>query len=243
MRAGEICAAFSIDWDLAPVVDRAVEGAGRRILGERAAAEDEREVVRAAEEFLGGLGELGVAGCLKHFPGLGRAEVDSHRVLPHMPEDPAGEERDLTPFRALAGMVPAIMVSHAAGDRGLPGTLDADIATRLLRENAGFSGLAISDDLEMGALAAYGDLPERAAAAFEAGCDLLCVGKAIDALPPAAERVSRRATAGRVREARSRLDAFRSSLSTIRESALRPPRPVDEIAAAFRQSRDEAAEG
>ncbi len=238
LLAGEICAAFSIDWDLAPVVDRAVEGAGKSILSRRAAFEDGAPIAAAAEDFLRGLAAFGVAGCLKHFPGLGRAAVDSHRSLPHVP---AGEElaADLSPFVALAPVAPAVMVAHAAiGASPLPATLDPGIAGGLLRREARFGGLSISDDLEMGALAEFGGIPERAAAAFSAGCDLLCVGKETGALPEAAAAVEAGGSAERRTEADRRVAAFRTELERLARERRLVPRAIPEIAAAFRRAAE-----
>jgi len=238
LLAGEICAAFSIDWDLAPVVDRAVEGAGESILSRRAAFEDGARIAPAAGDFLRALAAFGVAGCLKHFPGLGRAAVDSHRSLPRVA---GGEElaHDLSPFVALAPAVPAVMVSHAAiGASPLPATLDPAIAGDLLRRGAHFEGLAISDDLEMGALAEFGGIAERAAAAFSAGCDLLCIGNAIGTLPDAAAAVAARAPAGRGSEAAGRVAAFRAELDRLKRERRLFPRGIPEIAAAFRRAAE-----
>ncbi|HEY6064711.1 MAG TPA: glycoside hydrolase family 3 N-terminal domain-containing protein, partial [Thermoanaerobaculia bacterium] len=77
--AGEACARFGFDVDLAPVVDRRLAGAGEAVLGERTVDEDPDAVTSAAREFLRGLHERGVGGCLKHFPGLGRAVSDTHK--------------------------------------------------------------------------------------------------------------------------------------------------------------------
>ena len=235
--AGEICAAFSIDWDLAPVVDRAIEGAGSAILAGRAASADPGETIAAAAAFLEGLDAFGVAGCLKHFPGLGRAAVDSHLVLPRIADDPEELEKDLAPFRSLAGRAPAVMVSHAAmGHGSRPATLDAAMATDLLRRDVGFEGLAISDDLEMGALAEFGAIPDRALLAFDAGCDLLCVGKDTAALPEAAEAIERGSTASRRDEGRRRIGVFRETLRRLGAARRSRPRAIAAIAEAFREA-------
>jgi beta-N-acetylhexosaminidase len=129
------------------------------------------------------------------------------------------------------------MISHAAmGGSRFPATLDRDIATGLLRGGAGFAGLAISDDLEMGALAEFGSVSERAAAAFEAGCDLLCVGKDTAALPVSAEAIERGATASRRREAERRVGEFRETVVRLGARRRSAPRAVAAIGEAFRQA-------
>jgi beta-N-acetylhexosaminidase len=145
--AGAALAALGIDVDLAPVVDRALPGAGAQVLGERSASSDAGEVVRAAAEFLAGLHDEGIGGCLKHFPGLGRARLDTHLELPVVPEDRHQEALDLAPFDALMGASRAVMVSHAADPNGTPSSLSYERATVMLRDRLGFAGAAFSDDL------------------------------------------------------------------------------------------------
>jgi beta-N-acetylhexosaminidase len=238
--AGELCAALSVDVDLAPVVDRAVEGAGREILGERCASEDPNRVAAAAGAFLDGLETWGVAGCLKHFPGLGRAAVDSHRELPAVPEDAEEARLDLAPFVALAPRAFAVMVSHAATSAaGLPASLDPAVVGGLLRGRVGFEGLAISDDLEMGALSAFGPPPERAARAFAAGCDLLCIGRELSALPAAARLIARGSGPARLEEAARRHARFRERLRALRRETRAIPRQIAEITAGIGRLRSE----
>jgi beta-N-acetylhexosaminidase len=229
--AGELCARFDIDVDLAPVVDRSVDGAGQLVMKERAVSDDPREISRAASEFLAGLGSFGVSGCLKHFPGLGRGTVDSHLSLPRIPDEKKELEKDLQPFRDLSRIAPAVMISHASVSvSGLPATLDRTVATRLLRREVRFEGISISDDLEMGALSEFGSLPERSAAAFAAGCDLLCICKETAALPEAAGKIESLAFAARVEEAAQRLARFREGVARLRKGK-RAVRPLSEIAA------------
>ncbi|MFN2385814.1 MAG: glycoside hydrolase family 3 N-terminal domain-containing protein [Thermoanaerobaculia bacterium] len=239
--AGEICAHFGISVDLAPVVDLALPGAGETILGERSAGGSADEVLPAAREFLQGLHSRGVGGCLKHFPGLGRAALDTHASLPRLPEDAEEEERDLRPFRELMREAHAVMVSHAAGSDGIPASLSGAIADDLLRGRLGFDGAGFSDDLEMGALAAFGELPERSAAACRAGCDLLFVCRRIELLPECVAAVARDVSHERQAEADARLTAYERHLEQLR---LRrpPPLPVSQLVRAVRELRERAGE-
>ncbi len=236
--AGEICARFGIAIDLAPVVDRALPDAGEEVLGERTAGKDAEAVAEAAGEFLEGLQSRGVGGCLKHFPGLGRARLDTHRTLPRIPTDAEEESRDLRPFESLMEKAGAVMISHAAGPDGLPASLSYARATDLLRGRLGFTGAAFSDDLEMGALSAFGSLPERSAAAALAGCDLLFVCKELESLPDCITAVEREVPAGRRAEAASRLEAYSrrlQRLQRLRRSSAVPERSVGELAADIRE--------
>jgi len=216
---GEACAQMGFDIDLAPVVDRLLPGASERILAERAASSDPTVIARAANDFLLGLTESGVGGCAKHFPGLGRANLDTHKELPRIPADPREEELDLAPFIATMETAGAVMISHAAGPDGVPASLSRDTAHQLLRLRLGFTGAAFSDDLEMGALAAFGDLPERCVAAAQAGCDLLFVCSQIDEYKDCVAAVESGVSEERREEAHKRLARYGSHLERIRTGA------------------------
>lgn len=176
--AAAACAHFGIGVDFAPVVDVARPGGW---LGgeERCLGTTERAVRGAAAAYLEGLESFGVCGCLKHYPGLGSGAVDSHRELPLL-DDCAAAEAGL--FHALLAPGRAVMVAHALapalGEAACPASLSRTVVDRL-RRLAG--GPLIADDLEMGALSAYGSIPERAAAALGAGCDQVLVCNALDA--------------------------------------------------------------
>jgi beta-N-acetylhexosaminidase len=234
-RAGELaaeaCARLGFDVDLAPVVDRLLPGASERVLRDRCASSDPEAVAQSAGEFLSGLHSRGVGGCVKHFPGLGRADLDTHRDLPRIPADPEEQRRDLAPFAATMLSARAVMVSHAAGPAGAPASLSKTVATGLLRDTLGFGGAAFSDDLEMGALSAVGSLPERCAAAARAGCDLLFVCSRIAEYPECVERVGRKIAPARLSEAAGRLDHYAEHLEGIRGACDIPDRPVADLIA------------
>ncbi|HLN59731.1 MAG TPA: glycoside hydrolase family 3 N-terminal domain-containing protein [Thermoanaerobaculia bacterium] len=229
--AGEACARLGFAVDLAPVVDRLLPGASERVLRDRCASSDPADVARLAGDFLSGLHARGVGGCVKHFPGLGRAGLDTHRDLPIIPDDPEERRRDLAPFAATMGSARAVMISHAAGPEGMPASLSKTVSTGLLRDALGFGGAAFSDDLEMGALSAFGSLPERCAAAARAGCDLLFVCSRIAEYPECVERVGREIAPARLSEAAGRLDRYAEHLEKIRRAAAIPDRPVADLIA------------
>jgi beta-N-acetylhexosaminidase len=197
--AASACAHFGITVDLAPVADVARPGgflaSEARCLG--SAPGDVRE---NAALFLAGLASYGVAGCLKHYPGLGSGAVDSHRALPVLGEE---AHADSEVFRALAAPGCAVMVAHALvpslGEADLPATLSPVVVRGLPRA----AGPILADDLEMGALSAFGTIPERAAAALAAGCDQVLVCNALDA---------RRAVVEHVRETAQRDGAYAAAL-------------------------------
>jgi beta-N-acetylhexosaminidase len=229
--AGEACARLGFAVDLAPVVDRLLPNASERVLRDRCASSDPGEVARAAGDFLAGLHASGIGGCDKHFPGLGRASLDTHRELPLIPADPEEQSRDLAPFAATMESARAVMISHAAGPDGRPASLSATVAKGLLRDALGFGGAAFSDDLEMGALSAFGSLPERCAAAARAGCDLLFVCSRVAEYPECVERIGRGVTPDRISEAAARLDRYAEHLEGIRRAAAVPDRPLADLIA------------
>jgi beta-N-acetylhexosaminidase len=236
--AGEACARLGFDVDLAPVVDRLLPGASEQVLRDRCAPGGPQEIARAALEFLSGLHGRGIGGCVKHFPGLGRASLDTHHELPRIPADPEEEKQDLAPFEATMLAARAVMVSHAAGPDGVPSSLSRARATTLLRDVLGFEGAAFSDDLEMGALSAFGTLPQRSAAASLAGCDLLFVCSRIAEYPACVEQVSRDVPASRIEEALRRLETYGTHLGRLRRQASVPERPLSRLIAEIAELRD-----
>ena len=231
---GAMLARLGFDLDLAPVVDRSIAGAGALVLGQRCASADPEDIVRGAGAFLDGLHSQGVGGCLKHFPGLGRAALDTHTALPIVPRDPREEALDLEPFAALMDRARAVMISHAAGPDGVPASLSERVATGLLRADLGFTGAAFSDDLEMGALAEFGDLPERCAGASAAGCDLLLVCRRIERYPACVQAVQQTVPGTRRAEAAARLESYAHHLASLRHAAGSPEITLASIRAELR---------
>lgn len=212
---GHAVAIFNIGLALAPVVDLD-RGEENNALDGRYLGRDPQAVTVRARAFLRGLHTAGVGGCLKHFPGLGGATADTHHMgsAVYLPKKEL--ETDLMPFRELADVAGAVMVGHAnypTWDRdGLPATLSPALLGNLLRGDLGFGGVVLSDDLEMKALDDWGDVPERAAAAFLAGCDVLLVCHSLEAAAAAAERLDADDLAERREEAGARLARFREDL-------------------------------
>ena len=128
----------------------------------------------------------------------------------------------------------AIMISHAAGDDGIPASLSSTWAGTYLREILGFEGAAFSDDLEMGALSAFGELPERSARAALVGCDLIFVCRSLDAFPACVEAVERSVPVARRAEAAERLEAYASHLERLRAARFPETVPLETVAAAIR---------
>jgi beta-N-acetylhexosaminidase len=170
--------ALGFNLDFAPVVDLCAVDATNGI-GDRSFGTDPERVTVLAGAFLDGLQDGGVAGCLKHFPGLGPTGVDSHERLPtatHSREQLDGS--DLVPYRRLASRAATVMVGHGHypaldPEADLPATLSFPVVTGLLRRDIGYRGLVVSDDLEMGAVAPLDADGHAAVRAVAAGCDLV----------------------------------------------------------------------
>lgn len=163
---------LGIDVDCAPVADLPVPGA-HGIIGDRAYGDSPEPIVRLAAECARGLMDGGVCPILKHIPGHGRATADSHEALPTV-DTPLEvlRQTDFVPFRALAPSIPMAMTAHvlySAIDPARMATVSPTVI-RLIREELGFDGLLMSDDLSMKAMT--GNLTERASAALAAGCDI-----------------------------------------------------------------------
>jgi beta-N-acetylhexosaminidase len=167
---------MGVDGDYAPVLDVAIDGADK-IVGDRAFSTRPTEIAVLARAALDGLHEGGVAGCIKHMPGHGRAMADSHLALPHVSASEAELTRDMTPFLELAD-AEAAMTAHIvyeSWDPDRPATCSTKVIDAVIRGRIGFQGLLMSDDLDMKALqfAMNGGLAERAEAALNAGCDVV----------------------------------------------------------------------
>ncbi len=175
---GEL-AALGIGLDLAPDVD-VNSSPDNPVIGVRSFGDDPVLVARHAAAWVEGLQSTGAAACAKHFPGHGDTVVDSHHGLPRV-DVPLEvlHERELAPFRsAIIAGVGAVMTSHiivSALDPHRPATFSR-IVIRALRDDLGFSGVVVSDALDMAGASAETGIPEAAVRALVAGVDLLCLG-------------------------------------------------------------------
>ena len=147
-------------------------------LAGRAFSDDPALVARLTEEALVGCDEAGLACAPLHFPGLGLASQDTARGPATVSvDDETLEARDLVPFRAaLRSKAPAVVLSlglYPAYDPIVPAALSKAVATDLLRKDVGFKGVAISDDLESGAVQVTYSTSTAAVEALRAGVDLI----------------------------------------------------------------------
>ncbi|MGH9942165.1 MAG: glycoside hydrolase family 3 N-terminal domain-containing protein [Pyrinomonadaceae bacterium] len=184
-------------------------------------------VSRLAGAYLEGLQGAGVLGCGKHFPGLGGAQVDSHRRLPIVTNSwEEIFERDLVPFMDLmfhrrGERLHTLMISHAAFPEvsgflqawfrrtadlpaleslhQLPATISGNVVMRLLRQVLKFDGLVITDDMEMGAVVETLSVAEASLRAFEAGSDMVLICERADNFIAARDQLVEAVKSGRVK--------------------------------------------
>jgi beta-N-acetylhexosaminidase len=167
--------AFGFNTTLAPVLDLALP-ASEQVMGTRTAAPDAAGVVAYARQFLAGLAAHGIAGCGKHFPGLGGGMRDSHLETPAI--DRTWDEvwrEDLAPYRDLRDELPMVMVNHAAYPRTKskewPASASPFWITKVLRQKVRYRGLIFSDDMEMGGILKFLAVEKAVVAAVRAGMD------------------------------------------------------------------------
>ncbi len=198
-----------INMNCAPVLDLPIEGSDG-VIGDRAFSDDLRIVKELGRVVLYSMPSYGVLPVIKHMPGHGRAMVDSHEELPRVTSSyQLLVETDFYPFRKLRHS-PFAMSAHIvyeAVDPDNPATLSPKVIQQVIRNEIGFDGLLITDDLSMKALS--GGFAERAQTALKAGCDLLlhCNGEmnemnAVAEAVPEAEDSVKRIIGERVRQVR-----------------------------------------
>lgn len=162
---------LGIDLVCAPVLDLRLPGADL-IIGDRAFGADPAKIAARGQALCAGLEAGGVTPIIKHIPGHGRAQVDSHEALPVVDASRSELEADFAPFAALRDK-PAAMTAHilyTALDADRPATMSPVVIDEVIRGEIGFEGVLMSDDISMGAL--EGGVGARAASAVAAGCDI-----------------------------------------------------------------------
>ncbi|MGN9805936.1 glycoside hydrolase family 3 protein [Micromonospora sp. L32] len=177
---GADLAALGITLNYAPDAD-VNNNPANPVIGVRSFGADPQLVARHTAAWVRGLQSAGVAACAKHFPGHGDTRVDSHHDLPRIGASRARlDAGELVPFRAaVAAGVQAVMTGHLlvpALDEELPATLSPRILGDLLREELGFSGVVITDAVEMRAVTDRYGFAGAAVRALAAGADAVCVG-------------------------------------------------------------------
>lgn len=170
-------AEVGIDVNCAPVLD-VLHPQTHKAIGDRAFSDDPQIVAECGKVVCETFLEYGITPVMKHMPGHGRAACDSHKELPRVDADIMDLEQDFAPFDAIAdtpyadqvwGMVGHVVYEGYGLER--PATVCARIID-VIREDIGFGGLLLTDDLDMDAMESIGDIPDRAKEALDAGIDL-----------------------------------------------------------------------
>jgi beta-N-acetylhexosaminidase len=167
---------LGIDYSFAPILD--LDKGISEIIGDRAFHRDPRIVCSLAESYMSGMARAGMPATGKHFPGHGSVALDSHIGLPEDSRTLNELTDDLAPFtHFIQKNIAAIMTAHIVFPKidPLPVSFSPFWLKQFLRQQLGFKGTIISDDLSMGGATNMGDYAERAAKAWHAGCDLVLV--------------------------------------------------------------------
>ncbi len=207
---GSLLALFGFNLNLAPVVDFRTESGRDNSLRGRCLGATPDEVIAHAGAFLDGMESCGVRGTLKHFPGYTHCQQDPHGRIPQVTRSISEiSDSELVPYRKLNSPMRAIMTGHAHftawHDDPYPASLSRTLVGDLLRDELGFRGLVMTDDMEMGSIAQTYGAARATILAIEAGNDiaLFChnpacyqlAAEALDTLPahvlePALKRIA-----------------------------------------------------
>ncbi len=216
--AGLEMAALGINQNYAPVLDVNVNPQNP-VIGIRSFGEDPGDVARLGQHYIRGLQAAGILATAKHFPGHGDTHQDSHKTLPTVahPRERL-ESVELVPFRAaVAADVSAIMTAHvvfpAIEPTGLPATLSSRVLTELIREELNFSGMVVTDSMEMQAITEKFGTAPGAQMAVQAGADQVLVSHHQDQQQGAYQALLQGLAHGQIAQAR-----IKDALYRVREA-------------------------
>ncbi len=221
--------AVGINMNMAPVLDIHTNP-DNPIIGDRAFGTDPRLVGQMGEATIAGLQAHRVLACGKHFPGHGDTSTDSHLELPVVHATlPRLQDMELKPFRhAINHGLQAIMTAHVhypALDPVYPATLSSTILSKLLRQELGFSGAILSDDLEMRAIADHASVDSAAIRSLQAGADMLLVCKSRDLATTVFESLRRAMNFGELNPVQ--IEASLRRIQSLKQQFVVPYRPID----------------
>ena len=204
-RAAQEVKWYGVNTDLAPVVD--VRTTPYQMEGPRLYGNDPVTVDRYASQFLQGLQQNGVIGCLKHWPGVGSLTLDPHLTLPTITRSQAQlNATEFAAFRAVLDLQPGmIMVTHAlvpAIDPTMPATLSPKLIQGVLRDELGYQGVVITDNLYMKGISVRYSMGEAAVLAVIAGDDLLANAWDTQSMQEMVNALKNAVSQGRITQAR-----------------------------------------
>jgi beta-N-acetylhexosaminidase len=170
---------IGVNMNMAPVLD-VLPPQASSIMEKRAFGSDPHWVAEMGAAVIGGLQQNGIMAVAKHFPGIGRTTLDSHQDLPDLDIDRQSLAAvDLLPFqRAIDQGVSGVMLSHILYrqlDPKWPASLSTPIARDLLRSEMGYTGLVMTDDLDMGAVCKHFDIETMVGQCLDAAVDLILI--------------------------------------------------------------------
>lgn len=179
---GQLLRHFGFNLDLCPVLDISYDDTADNSLKGRCWGKDTQQVIDNAGMFNRAMRAQGILSCAKHFPGYGPAECDPHEFLPVISKTRSEMEMsELMPYTALLPEIDSVMTCHSNytaydPDRPRwPASLSHNICTKLLRDQLGFDGLAMTDDLDMGAILNEVTFEQAIQEAVRAGNDLVMI--------------------------------------------------------------------
>ena len=239
---GEVLRMLGFNLNFAPVMSIMTED--RDLLSNglysRSYGRSPGEVLGYTTVYMRGLQGTGMLGCLKHFPGIGAGEVDSHEEMPvvHLSHDDLIAQ-DLAPyielFQRRDDRVRCVMVSHGGfpninikegltGGLLEPASLNYNIVTDLLRKELGYKHLVVTDDLEMGAIARHCEIEDAVVRAMKAGEDMLLICASPEKIRRGYQGLLAAAKNGRIPEARMKQSLDRIART---KAIVQPPLPLD----------------
>lgn len=199
--------AAGINLNLAPAVDLAVNPQNFIVKKERTFSSDPAQTARHADQFIRAHHDQGVMCTLKHFPGHGSSMADSHKDMTDVTE--TWREAELEPYRQLCQKTDVVMTAHIFQrhlDPELPATLSKRIITGLLRNQIGYDGVVMTDDLCMKAIADHYGFEAALEYSLNAGADILLIANNetydLGIVPKTVQTVAGLVRSGRVPEAR-----------------------------------------
>lgn len=252
LALGRELAAVGINLDYAPCLD-VFTNPRNTVIGDRAISDDPEVVAKHASALVRGFVKAGVVPCGKHFPGHGNTLIDSHEDLP---VENATLDRlesvEFIPFRkAFKSGLDFVMTAHILFpniDAQWPATLSQIFLKNVLRENLGFRGVIITDDMDMKAMAKHFDRAELPVRALEAGVDMVLYCNEPDIPPLALDAMEKAFISGRLTEDRINASYVRverlkrenltaNSPSPVIADDWRSPETHRQMAQAFREGR------
>lgn len=239
---GEVLRMLGLDINFAPVMSIITQERSQLTNGlySRSFGRSPGEVLGYTTVYMRGLQATGCLGCLKHFPGIGAGEVDSHIEMPLVPlshDDLLAQ--DLAPyielFQRADDRVRMVMVSHGGfpnidikkGTTGgliEPASISPSIVTKLLRQELGYKHLVVTDDLEMGAIAKHTEIEDASVRAFLAGEDMLLICATPETIRRGYRALLKAAREGSVSEKRIQASLKRVAAT---KALVKPPPPLD----------------